>query len=85
MHNRQRIFIWLAVVTSFVASLLFVLNGSVAGWVFFVIGISYIGMSTRAGQAWAASNPSLARWVLIGATFPLVLLVLVVGAVFLLR
>jgi hypothetical protein len=65
--------------------LIFVLNDSAAGWVFFIIGLSYIGASTRSGQAGAAPNPSLIRWELIGVTVLLVLLVVVVvGAVFLL-
>jgi hypothetical protein len=53
--------------------------------IFFIIGISYLGVSTRAGQVRAASNPSLVRWGLIGAALLLVLLVVVVGAVFLLK
>ncbi len=88
MHNRQRTWIWLAAALSFVVGLILVLNDSAAGWIFFIIGLSYIGTSTRAGQAWAASNPSLVRWGLIGVTLLLVLLLLlllllVVGAVFL--
>jgi len=84
MHNRPRALIWSAAAT-FVVGLILVLNDSAAGWIFFIIGLSYIGASTRAGQTWAASNPSLARWGLIGVTLLLVLLVVVVGAVFLLK
>jgi hypothetical protein len=85
MHNRQRTWIWLAAALSFVVGLIFILNDSTAGWIFFIIGISYLGVSTRAGQVRAASNPSLVRWGLIGAALLLVLLVVVVGAVFLLK
>ena len=91
MHNRQRTWTRLAAALSFVVGLILVLNGSGAGWVFFMIGISYFGISTRAGQPWAASNPSLARLGLIGVALLLVLLLLllllllVVGAVFLLK
>jgi len=70
---------------SFVVGLILVLNDSGAGWIFFIIGISYLGVSTRAGQAWTASNPGLVRWGLIGVTLLLVLLVVVVGVVFLLK
>ena len=85
MDNRQRTWIWLAAALSFVVGPILVLNDNAAGWIFFIIGISYLGISTRAGQAWAASNPSLVRWGLIGVTLLLVLLVVVVGAVFLLK
>ena len=84
MHNRQRALLWPAAAMA-VVGLILVLNDSAAGWIFFIIGLSFIGASTRAGQAWAASNPSLVRWGLIGVTVLLVLLVVVVGAVFLLK
>jgi len=70
---------------SFVVGLIFVLNDSAAGWLFFVMGLSYIGVSTRAGQAWAATNPSLVQWGLIGVTLLLILLAVVIGAVVLLK
>ena len=85
MHKRQRTWIWLAAAFSFVVGFILVLNDSGAGWFLIILGMSYLGVSTRAGQAWAASNPSLARWGLIGGTLLLVLLAVVVGAVFLLR
>jgi len=85
MHNRQRAWLWSAAALSFVVGLILVLNDNTAGWIFFIIGICYIGTSTRAGQAWAASNPSLVRWGLIGVTLLLVLLVVVDGAVFLFK
>ncbi len=61
MHNRQRAWIWSAAAMSFVVGLILVLNDSAAGWIFFIIGISFIGASTRAGQALAAFNPSFVR------------------------
>jgi len=77
---------WLAAAVCFVVGLILVLNDSAAGGIFLIIlGICYLATSTRAGQAWAASNPSLVRWGLIGVTLLLVLLVVVVGAVFLLK
>ena len=85
MHNRSRAWLWAASAMSFIVGLIFVLNDSGAGWFFILMGIIYIGASTRAGQAWAASNPSPGRWGLIGGTLLLVLLVVLVGAVLLLR
>ena len=85
MQNRQRTWLWLAATVSFVVSFILVLNDSGAGWILTILGMSYLGASTRAGQAWAASNPSLVRWGLIGVTLLLVILVVVVGAVFLLK
>jgi hypothetical protein len=85
MHNRQRTWLWLAAAVSFVTGFIFVLNDSAAGWFFVIMGISYLGVSTRAGQAWTTSNPNLTRWGLIGGTLLLVVLLIVVGAVLLLR
>ena len=62
MHNRQRTWIWLAAAFSFVMGFILVLNDNGAGWFLIIIGISYLGISTRAGQTWAASNPNLVRW-----------------------
>jgi len=83
MHNRQRAWFWAAAALSFIVGLIFVLNDSSAGWVFIIIGISYLGASTQAGRAWTASNPNLVHWGLIGVTLLLVLLAVVVGAIFL--
>ena len=86
MHNRIRaLWLWSAAAVLFVVGLILVLNDSAGGWVLFIIGLSYIGISKRAGQAWPASNPSLVRSGLIGVTLLIVLLIVVVGAVFLLK
>ncbi len=81
MHNRQRAWLWLSAAASFVVGFVLVLNDSGAGWFLIIMGITYGGASTRAGQAWAESNPSLGRWGLIGVTLLLVLLAVVIGAV----
>jgi len=83
MHNRQRVWLWLSAAVSFIVGFILVLNDSVAGWFLIIMGITYLGTSTRAGQKWAASNPSLARWGLVGITLLLVILAIVVGAVLL--
>ena len=85
MDNRARIWIWSAAALSFVAGLILVLNDSSAGWIFFIIGIGYLGASTRAGRAWAATNATLAKWGLVAATALLFLLVAIVAGVFLLK
>jgi hypothetical protein len=85
VDNRERIWIWSAAALSFVAGLVLVLNGSSAGWIFFIIGIGYVGASTRAGRAWATTNPALAKWGLVVATALLFLLVVIVGALLLLK
>ena len=85
MNNSQRAWLWAAAAFSFIVGLILVLNDSAAGWMFIIIALTYLGASTRRGQAWAASNPSLGRWGLIGVTLLFVLLVVVIGAVFLLK
>lgn len=85
MRNNQRTWLWLSAAFSFVVGFILVLNDSGAGWFLIIMGIVYIGASTRAGQGLAASNPSLARWGLVGVTLLLVLLAGVVGALFQLR
>ena len=78
MQNRQRVWFWLAAAVLFVVGFMLVMNDSAAGWFLIILGISYLGASTRAGQSWATSNPSIARWGLIGVTLLLILLVVVV-------
>ena len=84
MQTQRRWLIGSAVVL-FIVGFILVFNDSAAGWFLIILGITYIGASTRAGQAWAASNPEIEKWGLIIVTLLIVLLVIVVGAVFLLR
>lgn len=81
MRNGQRVWLWLAAAASFVVGLMLVFNDSGAGWFLIIMGITYLGVSTRAGQGMAAANPGLARWGLVATTLLLVLLAVVVGAV----
>ena len=78
MQNRQRVWFWLAAAVLFVVGFMLVMNDSTAGWFLIILGITYLGASTRAGQSWATSNPSIARWGLIGVTLLLILIVVVV-------
>jgi hypothetical protein len=86
MQNRSRVWLWIAAAISFIMGLILVLNDNSGAGLFFVLmGITYLGASTRSSQVWADSNPSLGRWGLIGGTLLLVLLVIVVGVVLLLK
>jgi hypothetical protein len=85
MHIRQRVWLWLSAAVSFIVGFILVLNDSGAGWFLIIMGIMYLGTSTRASQTWAAAKPSLARWGLISITLLLVLLTIVVGAVVLMK
>lgn len=85
MHNRKRIWLWLSAAVSFVVGFIFVLNDSSAGWFFIIMGIIYIGISTRAGQGLSASKPNLIKWGLISGTLLLILLAIVIGIILLLR
>ena len=84
MQNRSRAWLWSAAAISFIMGIILLLNDNSGPGLFFILmGITYIGASTRAGQAWKASNPSLGPWGIIGGSLLLVLLVFVVGAVLL--
>jgi hypothetical protein len=85
MDNRQKVWLWAAAALSFVVGLIFIWNDSAAGWIFLVLGLMYLGVSLRAGQKLGSSAPSLVRWALVGVFVLLILLVVVVGAVFLLK
>ena len=67
MQNRQRVWFWLAAAALFVVGFILVMNDSTAGWFLIILGITYLGASTRAGQSWATSNPSIARWGLLAS------------------
>ena len=83
MNASPQIWLWASAAVSLITGFLLVMNDSGAGWFLVILGITYIGASTQPGQAWAASNPSLGRWGLIGVTLLLVLLAVVVGAILL--
>ena len=83
--NRQRAWLWASAILSMGVGLILILNDSGAGWFLIILGITYLGTATRAGQAWAASNPGLVRWGLVGVTLLLILLAVVVGVVVLLK
>jgi len=80
MQNRQKIWLLASAAVSLVLGFILVLNDSGAGWFLILMGIIYLGASTRPGQGLAASNPRLVRWGLVGVTLLLLLLAIVAGA-----
>jgi hypothetical protein len=86
MDNRQRTLIWIGAAMSFVVGLLLIMRDSSAAGLFLILlGIGSLATLTRAGQTWAGSNPSLAKWGLIAIPVLVALLVVILGALFLLR
>jgi hypothetical protein len=85
MDNRQKTWLWISAAASFIVGILLVWNDSGAGWFLIIMGTAYLGTLTRPGQEWAASNPGLTRWGLIGVALLLILLAILVGAILLSR
>jgi hypothetical protein len=85
MNNRQKTWLWISAAASLIVGILLVWNDSGAGWFLIIMGIAYLGVLTRPGQEWTASNPGLTRWALIGVTLLLVLLAIIAGTVLLFR
>ena len=85
MKDRQRVWLWLSTAVSLIVGFILAWNDSGAGWFLILMAFTYLGLSTRAGQSWAASNPELSNWGLVNVTLLLVLLAGVAGTVMLLR
>jgi len=85
MNKKQIIWLYITAALCLIIGLILVLNDSAAGWVFIILGISYLGTTSRTGQNWVASNPRLTRWGLVIVTLLLVLLVILVSVVILLK
>ena len=85
MNASPQIWLWVSAAVSLIAGFLLVMKDSGAGWFLILMGIIDIGAATRPGQRLAASNRGLVRWGLVGLTLLLVVLVIVTGAVFLLK
>jgi uracil-DNA glycosylase len=56
----------------FVIGLILVLGDIAAGWVFFIIGLSYLARTTDRGNALVGDDPRTARWLILGLTLALV-------------
>ena len=85
MDNRQKTWLWISAAALFIVGILLVWNDSGAGWFLIILGMTYLGASTQAGQTWATNNPDFARWGLIGVTLLLIILGILVGAILLSR
>ena len=80
MNNRQKIWLWVSAAVSLIIGIIIVMNDSRAGWFLIIMGIVYIGVSTRTGQSRAMSTPRVARWGLIGSLL-LVLTAVIIGTI----
>ncbi len=85
MNASPQIWLWVSAAVSLIAGFLLVMNDSSAGWFLIIMGIIDIGATTRAGRGLAAPNRGMIRWGLIAVTLLLVVLVLIAGAVFVLK
>lgn len=84
MDKHQRIWMGVTVAVSFLVGLLLVWNDSAPGWFLIILGMVYLGMLTRPGQALSASRPTLVKWGLIG-TVLLALLAAALAAIVLMQ
>jgi hypothetical protein len=85
MNASPQVWLWVSAIVSLIAGSLLVMNDSSAGWFLIIMGIIDIGATTRSGRGLAASNRGMIHWGLIVVTFLLVVLVLIAGAVLLLK
>jgi hypothetical protein len=81
MQNRDRVWWWLAAAVALILGFALVARRNHNGWFLVLLGAVYLGAMTGTARRLAASNPSLARWVLLGITLLLLLLAVIVGAV----
>jgi hypothetical protein len=78
MNKSKAIWYWVSAILSILMGVFILMKDSSAGWFLIIMGIVYIGLSTRAGQGLTSTNPKLAKWALIGITLLLLALTLIV-------
>jgi hypothetical protein len=81
MNKQDKVWLWISAAVAMGMGFILVINGTSAGWFLIILGITFVAVSTGAGQKWATSNPGFARWGLIGVTLFAILLVAAVVAV----
>ncbi len=84
MDYQDKVWLWITAAVSIIMGSVLVSNDSGAGWFLIILGVTYIGASTRVGQKWASTKLDLARRGLIGVTLLTTVLVLVSAAAILL-
>lgn len=80
MQNR-RVWWWLAAAVALILGFFLIVRGDHNGWFLVLLGVVYLGAMTGTARRLTASNPSLARWGLLGLTLLLVLLTVIAGAI----
>lgn len=85
MIKHQKTLLWISACVLFVVGFILVMSDSGAGWFLIILGITYIGASTQVGQSWTESIPRRVRRGLVGVSVSLALLVVIVGAILLMK
>lgn len=85
MNTSPQVGLWIAGAGALIAGFLLVMNDSTAGWFLIIMGMIDIGATTRPARAWPALDRGMTRWGLVAVTLLLGLLVLLAGAVLLLK
>lgn len=68
---------WIGVIW-FIIGLALVLSDNAGGWIFFILGFSYLAGTTHRGEVLSKKNPKLARWLIYAITAFSILLVIMI-------
>jgi uncharacterized membrane protein len=61
----------------FIIGLALLISENSGGWIFFILGFSYLAGTTERGESWSSQNRRIARWLIIALTAITVLIVVV--------
>ncbi len=81
MHKYQKFWLWLASAFFLIVGIALIVKNNTAGWLLIILGIVDIVGSTNIGEKWAAFHPVFTRWVLIGISFVLILVTVIILSV----
>jgi hypothetical protein len=81
MHIYQRLWLWLAAAFFLIVGITLIIKQNTAGWLLIILAIVDIVASMNVGEKWAAFHPMLTRWVLIGISFILILVTVIILSV----